>query len=337
MKLFRQIIVVSICIWGLLSFSEPVHASGSKTETVTYKIRYQGKTYSKKALVYVPANYDKQKQYDVLYFLHGSGDSATGFYENSHYKQVLDKLAKQGKLQNTLVVFPKKQYDVLYFLHGSGDSATGFYENSHYKQVLDKLAKQGKLQNTLVVFPTFYPSQAFVTGDYQKDDKLSRFFARTELMGALIPKVEAKYSTYAKSTTKKELQQTRAHRAIGGFSMGAITSWYVFEEQLPYFKTFVTLGGDSWVIQEDGGGTATKQTAKKLAQTPKKYPDLDFKILAGAGSRDPAAELLQKQIREMKKYRGFNDTDLKYYELPGAHHTLEATVTLFEHYAKQIF
>lgn len=290
MKLFRQIIVVSICIWGLLSFSEPVHASGSKTETVTYKIRYQGKTYSKKALVYVPANYDKQKQYDVLYFLHGSGDSATGFYENSHYKQVLDKLAKQGKLQNTLVVFP-----------------------------------------------TFYPSQAFVTGYYQKDDKLSRFFARTELMGALIPKVEAKYSTYAKSTTKKELQQTRAHRAIGGFSMGAITSWYVFEEQLPYFKTFVTLGGDSWVIQEDGGGTATKQTAKKLAQTPKKYPDLDFKILAGAGSRDPAAELLQKQIREMKKYRGFNDTDLKYYELPGAHHTLEATVTLFEHYAKQIF
>lgn len=290
MKLFRQIIVVSICIWGLLSFSEPVHASGSKTETVTYKIRYQGKTYSKKALVYVPANYDKQKQYDVLYFLHGSGDSATVFYENSHYKQVLDKLAKQGKLQNTLVVFP-----------------------------------------------TFYPSQAFVTGDYQKDDKLSRFFARTELMGALIPKVEAKYSTYAKSTTKKELQQTRAHRAIGGFSMGAITSWYVFEEQLPYFKTFVTLGGDSWVIQEDGGGTATKQTAKKLAQTPKKYPDLDFKILAGAGSRDPAAELLQKQIREMKKYRGFNDTDLKYYELPGAHHTLEATVTLFEHYAKQIF
>ncbi|MDO5882980.1 alpha/beta hydrolase [Ligilactobacillus animalis] len=290
MKLFRQIIVVSICIWGLLSFSEPVHASGSKTETVTYKIRYQGKTYSKKALVYVPANYDKQKQYDVLYFLHGSGDSATGFYENSHYKQVLDKLAKQGKLQNTLVVFP-----------------------------------------------TFYPSQAFVTGDYQKDDKLSRFFARTELMGALVPKVEAKYSTYAKSTTKKELQQTRAHRAIGGFSMGAITSWYVFEEQLPYFKTFVTLGGDSWVIQEDGGGTATKQTAKKLAQTPKKYPDLDFKILAGAGSRDPAAELLQKQIKEMKKYRGFNDTDLKYYELPGAHHTLEVTVTLFEHYAKQIF
>lgn len=290
MKLFRQIIVVSICIWGLLSFSEPVHASGSKTETVTYKIRYQGKTYSKKALVYVPANYDKQKQYDVLYFLHGSGDSATGFYENSHYKQVLDKLAKQGKLKNTLVVFP-----------------------------------------------TFYPSQAFVTGDYQKDDKLSRFFARTELMGALVPKVEAKYSTYAKSTTKKELQQTRAHRAIGGFSMGAITSWYVFEEQLPYFKTFVTLGGDSWVIQEDGGGTATKQTAKKLAQTPKKYPDLDFKILAGAGSRDPAAELLQKQIKEMKKYRGFNDTDLKYYELPGAHHTLEATVMLFEHYAKQIF
>lgn len=185
---------------------------------MTYKIRYQGKTYSKKALVYVPANYDKQKRYDVLYCLHGSGDSATGFYENSHYKQVLDKLAKQGKVKNTLVVFP-----------------------------------------------TFYSSQAFVTGDYQKDDN----FARTELMAALVPKVEAKYSTYAKSTTKKEFQQTRAHRAIGGFSMGALTSWYVFEEQLPYFKTFVTLGGDSWVIQEDGGGTTTKQTAKKLAQPPR--------------------------------------------------------------------
>ena len=170
MKLFRTIIVVSICIRGLLSFSELVQASGSKTETVTYKIRYQGKTYSKKALVYVPANYDKQKKYDVLYFLHGSGDSALGFYENSHYQQVLDKLAKQGKLKDTLVVFP-----------------------------------------------TFYPSQAFVTGDYQKDDKLSRFFSRTELMGALVPKVEAKYSTYAKSTSKKENKQKRAPRANGGF------------------------------------------------------------------------------------------------------------------------
>lgn len=261
------------------------NAQSSKTETLTYQTTYQGKKYSKQALVYLPANYD-----------------------------------------------PTKRYDIVYLLHGSTDSARGFYRTGKFKQELDRLIQTKKLPQTIAVFPTYYPDQSFVTSDYVADDPLNRHFA-TELATDLIPAVEGKYKTYAKDTSKEQLQASRAHRAFGGFSMGAITTWYVYEKQLPYFQTFLPVAGDSWTVTPDGGASAATRTAKKLARQAK----FKFQIMAGGGENDGTSSAMRSQLRAMWQTQAFTRKNTHFYEVKAEGHTVTAMVKTFSHYAKQIF
>ena len=49
---------------------------------------------------------------------------------------------------------------------------------------------------------------------------------------SVVPFVEGKYSTYAASTSEADLRASRMHRAYGGFSMGAVSTWAVFQNNL---------------------------------------------------------------------------------------------------------
>ena len=79
-----------------------------------------------------------------------------------------------------------------------------------------------------------------------------------ELVEDLLPAVESKFHTYAETMTPAGFKATREHRAFGGFSMGSVTTWYAFIENLPYFSKFVPLSGDSWAIEQMGGETKTE-------------------------------------------------------------------------------
>ena len=59
-----------------------------------------------------------------------------------------------------------------------------------------------------------------------------------ELVNDLIPAVEGRYHTYAETTDREGIEVSRSHRAIGGFSMGAVTTWYAFDETLNAFRYF---------------------------------------------------------------------------------------------------
>lgn len=288
-KIFNIMLILS----GVLLFtvkSGPVSASSSRTEQITYQTTYQNKKYQKQALVYLPAGYDENKRYDIIYLLHGSTDSARAFYQNGNFKRVFDRLAKKEKLTDTIAVFP-----------------------------------------------TYYPDDSFVTADYFQDDPLNKAFAQNELLNDLIPAVEGKYSTYAKDTTKKQLRSSRDHRAFGGFSMGAITTWYVFEKQLPYFTTYLPVAGDSWTVSENGGEDNATKTAKKLARSVAKEPKLKYQLLAGVGENDGTGSAMNSQMTAMRKLKAFDRENLRYYQVENEGHTIEATVKSLEHYASKIF
>lgn len=222
-------------VWGLMLFGNVHHvAAASRTTTVHYQTRYQGRQYDKQALVYLPADYSSTKKYNVIYLLHGSTESSQDFFRDGRFSRVLDRLNRTGQLKDTIVVFP-----------------------------------------------TYYPSRRFITSNYYRDNRLNQAFAQHELVNDLVPAVERRFSTYATGTSSAQLQAARNHRAFGGFSMGSINSWYVFEYQLPYFGTFLPMAGDSWTVEDDGGATASTQTARHLAKTVQEHPQLPFKILAG--------------------------------------------------------
>jgi enterochelin esterase-like enzyme len=230
-----------------------------------------------------------------------------------------------------------KKYNTIYLLHGSTETARDFYRDGNWQSVLDREIAKGNLKRSIVVFPTYYPSRKFVTSNYYRDNRLNRAFAKNELVNDLVPAVEGHYSTYAKGTNQQALQNSREHRAFGGFSMGAITTWYVFQYQLPYFASYLPVAGDSWTVEDDGGSTASTATARRLANVVDQNSTESFHIFAGVGRNDGTSGSMTPQINAMWRQNAFNHTNLKYYQVPGGTHNPETVAKAFQHFAGEIF
>lgn len=76
--------------------------------------------------VYTPAGYeDSNKQYPVLYLLHGAGGDENAWSELGRAIQILDNLIAQGKAEPMIVVMPNG--------NGAQEAVPGEYPNSMYK------------------------------------------------------------------------------------------------------------------------------------------------------------------------------------------------------------
>jgi enterochelin esterase-like enzyme len=199
-----------------------------------------------------------------------------------------------------------RPYNVFYLLHGGGGSAEvllgGAGQSTALKNLLDNMIAQGELAPLIVVAPTFYQPGNTDNGIAAAGELTKKF--PQEVLHDLLPAVEGRYHTYAASTTPAGLCAARTHRAFGGFSMGAVTTWYTFIEGLDYFKYFMPLSGDSWVIAQQGGASRPDETAAYLHNVvaKSKYGPRDFFIYALTGSGDIAYTAMNNQIAAMKKF-----------------------------------
>lgn len=80
-------------------------------QTISYTAHdsENGNTYTKKANVYLPANYSEDKQYNVLYLLHGIGgdENEWGMFDDeSKVKAMMDNLSYYGDIDSFIVVTP---------------------------------------------------------------------------------------------------------------------------------------------------------------------------------------------------------------------------------------
>ena len=220
----------------------------------------------------------------------------------------------------------KQRYDILYFMHGGGSTAEKFLGGndsiSLNRKTLDHMIQDKLIRPMIVVTPSFYRSDRADTLSNAGD--LVKVFPR-ELTEDLMPAVESQFRTYAKDTTPEGLMKARDHRAFSGFSMGSVTTWWVFHKALDYFQYFFPLSGDSWVVQTMGGSQAPEATAEKLAE-PLKENKKQFFIFSMTGSEDMAEKSLTPQIEAMKAQPAFvvNDDfrkgNLYYSVLEGGKH-----------------
>ena len=189
--------------------------------------------------------------------------------------------------------------NVLYLTHGWWGNAAGLADG--VAPVVDELETAGKAAPTLVVFATYYPDRSFATDDYEDDYALNRFFATTEI-DTLIDTVESHYTTFARGdTSDQSLRETRRHRAFGGFSMGATTTWDVFALRPQYFYGYMPMAGESWIGREDEADSAQIAQLVTAGAERAHYGPQDFRILASVGSEDPALWDMTPQINELRE------------------------------------
>jgi len=90
-----------------LSIGSDVVRSGiphGKIDTITYSSNTVGT--NRKALIYTPPGYSKDKKYPVLYLLHGIGGDQKEWLNGGHPEVILDNLYAEKKVEPMIVVLP---------------------------------------------------------------------------------------------------------------------------------------------------------------------------------------------------------------------------------------
>lgn len=213
----------------------------------------------KRMFAYLPYGYDPSKQYNVLYLMHGGGESEIYWLTSQDGKpgqstcNLLDNLVKEGKCADTIVVSPTFNATP----EGYEDVVADYlgYDKDGGKPSGDSEPKEGD------------PEIAFQVA-----------FA-DELRNEVIPTIESRYSTFAGGDVSDEnLVATRDHRGFAGFSMGSCTTFHAGImhnlDCIGYFGNF------------SGGLADSDELAGAILQTFSPY-DLKF-WYNGNGSADIA-------------------------------------------------
>ncbi|MCQ2259427.1 MAG: hypothetical protein MJZ41_15790 [Bacteroidaceae bacterium] len=199
------------------------------------------------------------------------------------------------------------KYDVLYLMHGGGDKTTSFLTPPQdwlpLRQVLDHLIADGKMRPVIVVTPTFYDDDENIGANGMNDAiAMTRDF-HTELQNDLIPVVENAYNTYLEGTDSIAVTRSRDHRAYGGFSMGALSTWYQLAYGINAVKHFIPLSGDIWVYNDKGEKQDAKTAAEWINSQVAKTPFANsFEVYGYTGTKDIAGTPQKNVIEALDKY-----------------------------------
>ena len=230
------------------------------------------------------------------------------------------------------------RYDVLYLMHGWTMTAGDFFNTaqSGIVSMLDHMVENGDIPPVIVVCATF-DAQNQSQGFSRSVEELSVF--HRDLRENLIPYVESHYHTYAEDVTEEGLRTSREHRAFGGFSLGAVTTWYQFIYNLDYIKYFVPMSGDCWIMGNYGGRNYPVETVDYLEQVVADggWSGDDFYIYQGIGTSDPIWDQTDSQIQEMLTRDLFTAENLHYAIIEGGRHDIDACERYLYHALQTFF
>ncbi len=239
-----------------------------------------------------------------------------------------------------------KAYNVLYILHAASGKPKNYLDPSEAKDfqcLLDHMIEAGDLEPLIVVAATYYPTEGFTQFlPLAKQVEVAAEFPR-ELTVDIRPAVEEKYRTWAASSSEEDLILSRDHRAIAGFSLGGVTTWYVFLQQMRMFKWFLPISEASWADAE--GGTSGIWDSDVSAQVlydavlEQGYGRADFRLFVATGTDDEAFDVSTSQMVSLLEYSDLfqpgENTSCSM--MMGGTHTLTAVYTYLYHILPALF
>ena len=111
--------------------------------------------------------------------------------------------------------------------------------------------------------------------------------------------------------------------------MGAVTTWYAFNETLDAFKWFMPISGDCWSLGRFAGMNRPDETAAYLADKVRQsaYARTGFYIWAASGTSDSAYSETLLQIEGMARLpEVFHTGNMTFHEKEGARHEYRPTM-----------
>lgn len=219
-------------------------------------------------------------------------------YESFSYGERTTKLEKHAVVYLPYGYDEDEEYDIFYLMHGgwSNENTTlGTPDSpSVFKNVIDHAIAVGEIRPVIIVCPTYNNTNE----NGQDSDSFSLAMQLTrnyhnELVNDLIPAVEGKYSTYAKSTSADDLAAVRDHRGFGGFSMGSVTTWRTFQYALDYFRWFLPMSCGTSLDEEEIQSAADEHNPS------------DYFVFVTTGTNDFAYSYDNRRVEAMRQNPNF--------------------------------
>lgn len=200
-------------------YTKAIEETGT-LETIDYMTPLYGidesQEMEKHLQVYLPYGYDESQQYNVMYIMHGGGESEYYWLNDT---PVYEGTKAMGKTT---------------------------------KGMIDNMVKDGKMEPTIFVAPTSLAPKGLEEGEGEGESRGAGYDFGKEFREVIVPLVEAKYSTYcAGDVSEENLIATRDHRGFGGFSMGsACTINQIMMKNLDIVSWFGAWSGGGAPIEE---------------------------------------------------------------------------------------
>ncbi|MBR3402043.1 MAG: hypothetical protein IKG67_07355 [Parasporobacterium sp.] len=201
------------------------------------------------------------------------------------------------------------KYNVLYLQHGNNCSPSNFFDlvppTGNFKNILDNLfdPEHGLMEPCIIVCPTYYlgidkldttvPDDA-IAGDGRYEGIPAMY--HREVVEDLIPAVESQLNVYCEDFSEEGIKATRDHRAWGGYSRGSVCTWYMFHNDLEYFRYWMPTSApcmpEGLRLETPGEFKWTDEDAfQYLKETIDAHPDLPFFIIAQSGAFNDATAM----------------------------------------------
>lgn len=211
------------------------------------------------------------------------------------------------------------KYNVLYLMHGWGGHAGEYFEYNTIKNMVDHMIEKGDIPPMIIVSATFYNRNS--RNDFTSSVQELRQF-HFDFEENLMIAVESRFNTYARSTSRDDLRSSRDHRAFGGFSLGAVTTWLEFCYDYDYIRYFLPMSGSSWYYGSYGDFQIEKNV--DFIEQLVKDNNLDergYFIYHAVGNQDAVKSQSLDMAKEiLKRRKVFTSEEYMFYVKDGGHH-----------------
>ncbi len=214
------------------------------------------------------------------------------------------------------------RYDIIYLMHGWGGHAGEYFEYAGTKNVFDHLIENSEIPPVIIVSATFYSENS--NKDFAGSINELREFHR-DFEEHLMPAAEGKYHTYANDTTREGLKSARDHRAFGGFSLGAVTTWLEFCYDCDYIRYYLPMSGSCWYYGTYGDFQIERNVdfIEKLVED-EKLDERGYLIYHAVGTNDVVKSQSVDMANEILSRDRFTPDHYMFYRKDGGYHDLDA-------------
>ena len=176
----------------------------------------------------------------------------------------------------------RQQYNVIYLLHGWTGNAEDFVslDPSKFRNLLDNLIFYKKCSPFILVSPTWDCDNQEKDWD-ESCEEIASFWK--EYLLDLIPAVESRYTTFANNVDYTGLKESRNHRLVGGFSLGGIATWYIFQK-IPSIQNFyISMSGECW---DENFNADANMVSNKMTSLISLMDDNNYLFYQCVGTKD---------------------------------------------------